>query len=108
MLRVPFMDSRVSPDGQSNLALSTRSRILAAFVSGVLAVALLVASQLRPDARGWGTHEQLGLPPCMLYAVTGIRCPACGMTTSWALVTHGRLAEALATHTIGTVLAGVA
>jgi hypothetical protein len=40
--------------------------------------------------------------------VTGIPCPACGMTTSWALVTHGRPREAFATHATGTLLALVA
>ena len=69
---------------------------------------LLLASQLRPDPRGWGTHEQLGLPPCTLLALTGKRCPACGMTTSWAHFTHGRIAEALDANAAGTLLAGMA
>ncbi len=67
--------------------------------------ALFLAANLRPDPRGLGTHEQLGLPPCTLNAVIGWRCPACGMTTSWALATHGRLAEALRVHASGTLLA---
>ncbi|NBO19844.1 MAG: DUF2752 domain-containing protein, partial [Proteobacteria bacterium] len=38
---------------------------------------------LTPDARGLGTHEQLGLPPCGFYLWYGLPCPSCGMTTSW-------------------------
>jgi uncharacterized membrane protein len=40
--------------------------------------------------------------------LAGWRCPACGMTTSWALATHGNLADALRTHVAGTLLAFVA
>lgn len=39
--------------------------------------------------RSHGTHRQLGLPPCTLKTLTGIGCPACGMTTSFALLAHG-------------------
>lgn len=70
--------------------------------------ALAVASLLSPDPRGRGTHEQLGLPPCTLTVVAGLPCPACGMTTSWSLATHGRLADAARTHASGTLLALVA
>jgi len=70
--------------------------------------ALVVAGMLRPDPRGRGTHEQLGLPPCTLIVLTGIPCPACGMTTSWSLATHGQFLEAARTHVSGTLLALVA
>ena len=33
-----------------------------------------------------GTHQQLGLPPCNFVTLTGYPCPACGMTTSFALL----------------------
>jgi uncharacterized protein DUF2752 len=109
ILRLPFVYKRVTPvTGSKPAELSRRSRFLAAFVGAGLLAALLLASQLRPDPRGWGTHEQLGLPPCTLLALTGTRCPACGMTTSWAHFTHGRLADALRVSATGTLLAGVA
>ena len=66
---------------------------------------LVLAGLLRPDPRGRGTHQQLGLPPCSLLVVAGIPCPACGMTTSWALATKGQFREAFATHVSGTLLA---
>jgi len=70
--------------------------------------ALVVASQLRPEPRGFGTHEQLGLPPCSFATWFGRRCPACGMTTAWAHVAHGQWRAAARTHVSGTFLAIVA
>ena len=97
---------RVAPlPGFKSAELSRRSRFFAAVVGAGLLAALLLASLLRPDPRGRGTHEQLGLPPCTLATLVGLRCPACGMTTSWALATHGRLADAVRTHATGTLLA---
>ena len=105
----PFREFRVtSTAGFNSVALSGRSRFLAATVGGGLLALLVVASQLQPDPRGLGTHQQLGLPPCTFSMLFGQRCPACGMTTSWSLVTHGRLSEALNNHISGTVLAGLA
>lgn len=105
----PFREFRVtSTAGFNSVALSGRSRFLAATVGGGLLALLVVASQLQPDPRGLGTHQQLGLPPCTFSMLFGQRCPACGMTTSWSLVTHGRVSEALNNHISGTVLAGLA
>ena len=56
----------------------------------------------RPLAQG--THRQLGLPPCMLHVVTGLPCPACGMTTSVALLAHGDVAAAWRTNWAGTLI----
>jgi Protein of unknown function (DUF2752) len=61
--------------------------IAAACLAGLLAV----ARKLEPDPRGFGTHIQLGLPPCAFLAVTGRLCPTCGMTTSFAWLTRGRI-----------------
>ena len=72
--------------------------------AGLLAT-LFVASQLRPDPRGWGTHEQLGLPPCAFRAITGVPCPSCGMTTSFAYVVRGQVLVAALTNPGGCLLA---
>jgi len=108
MLRLLSVISVTLSSGNSSAELSRRTRSLAALMGVGLLGALAVASVLSPDPRGRGTHEQLGLPPCTLTVVAGLPCPACGMTTSWSLVTHGRLADAARTHASGTLLALVA
>jgi hypothetical protein len=94
--------------GTKSAELSRRSRFLAALAGAGLLAALLLASQLRPDPRGRGTHEQLGLPPCTFVFLFDRPCPACGMTTAWSLVMHGRFADATRTHASGTLLAAAA
>jgi hypothetical protein len=69
-----------------------------------LAAPLGVAAGLRPDGRGFGTHQQLGLPPCTFWVLFGRRCPSCGMTTSWAHLVRGQIAGALAANVGGTLL----
>jgi hypothetical protein len=55
--------------------------------------------------RRMGTHLQLGLPPCTFRLVTGVPCPSCGMTTSFALLMHGDIANSLRANAVGTLLA---
>ena len=105
----PFRRDRViSVAGSNSAGLSPRSRFLAALVGAGLLALLVLAFQLRPDPRGWGTHEQLGLPRCTFLAWVGKRCPACGMTTAWANFVQGRPIAALQAHVAGTLLAVVA
>ena len=60
------------------------------FILATAPILLLgVTRLLQPDAAGLGTHQQLGLPPCSMRLMVGFRCPACGMTTSWAHFTRG-------------------
>jgi hypothetical protein len=70
----------------------------------VLATLLLAAARLVPDARGHGTHEQLGLGPCSFASLTGWRCPGCGMTTSWSHMARGDFRLAAQAHVGGTGL----
>ena len=69
-------------------------------------VLLLIAARLEPSRSGLGTHHQLGLPPCTIRVVFGIRCPSCGMTTSWAYLMNGDLVSA-ARANLGGLLLGV-
>jgi hypothetical protein len=57
-------------------------------------------------ARRLATHRQLGLPPCSFLRVTGLPCPTCGMTTSFALLVRGDVANSLRANAVGTLLAG--
>ncbi len=72
---------------------------------GVLVVMLAVAARLTPSARGMGTHQQLGLPPCSLVMWAGMRCPSCGMTTSWSHLMRGNVPAAVRANSGGTLLA---
>jgi hypothetical protein len=49
----------------------------------------ILALAADPDSRGYGTHEQLGLPPCRMMDWTGVPCPGCGVTTSVTLAAQG-------------------
>jgi hypothetical protein len=65
---------------------------------------LLTAVRLHADTRGFGTHQQLGLPPCGFAAATGVPCPGCGLTTSFAHMAHGHFAAAFTAHLMGPPL----
>ncbi|HWL09088.1 MAG TPA: DUF2752 domain-containing protein [Planctomicrobium sp.] len=65
----------------------------------------LVAWWLTPDPRGFGTHQQFGLPPCSLELFFGIPCPGCGSTTSFALFVKGDWLRSLQANAAGFGLA---
>jgi hypothetical protein len=50
-------------------------------------------------------HRQLGLPPCGFYVNTGKPCPACGLTTSFALLMHGEVWASMKANFVGTLMA---
>lgn len=65
---------------------------------------LLVAAMLEPDARGHGTHAQLGLPPCGFLLLTGAPCPGCGLTTAFAHAIRGHWMLAVDANPFGLLL----
>lgn len=67
-------------------------------ISGVV---LTIARLLSPSPNGLGTHQQLGLPPCFFHQITGIPCPTCGMTTSFAHTMRLHFYEAFMTQPFG-------
>lgn len=69
-----------------------------------LAGLLSIASLLEPSPQGYGTHRQLGFPNCSLITLFGLRCPGCGMTTSWAHCMRGDIESALQANAGGTML----
>jgi Protein of unknown function (DUF2752) len=78
-------------------------------LSGIGVMTLLaIARSLTPSPLGHGTHQQLGLPPCTSILLWNKPCPACGMTTSWALATRGDLGLAASTNVGGLLLAIIA
>lgn len=79
------------------------------FAVGWVAV-FAVAAWLRPYAADGSplrmeTHRQMGLPPCTFKYYSGLPCPSCGMTTSFALLVHGDVVNSLRANAVGTVLA---
>ena len=70
-------------------------------------IGLLIAFALwiEPDARGYGTHEKLGMPACKMLELTGWPCPGCGVTTSIALASRGRIVASLLNQPFGLVVA---
>jgi len=88
--------------------LNGQTRLLLALLGVGLSMLLGIAAYLRPDQRHFGTHEQLGLPPCSFYFLFGVPCPTCGMTTSWALVMRGEVIDALRVNAGGAMLAALA
>jgi hypothetical protein len=59
------------------------------------------------DGKAWTeeSHTQLRLPPCTFKVVTGVPCPSCGMTTSFAHLVRGDLWDSLRANFAGTFLA---
>ncbi|GAC1315503.1 MAG: DUF2752 domain-containing protein [Isosphaeraceae bacterium] len=85
--------------------LSVGTRVLLATAALGIAMGFLVASRLEPDPKGFGTHEQMGLPPCAFLKVTRLPCPSCGLTTSFAWITRGRFDQAWRANPAGLLLA---
>ena len=95
----------ISISTKSVLPLTVPQRALCCLTGSGLLLLLGVACWLDPDSRGFGTHQQLGLPPCTFSSVFGIRCPSCGMTTSWSHALRGELVLAARSNAGGLLLA---
>lgn len=93
------------PFGHDHLRLNWWLRGLS-LLSGCLVIGLLLlARSLEPAPSGFGTHRQLGLPPCTSVLMWGAKCPSCGMTTAWAHATRGEWRHALEANVGGMLLA---
>jgi len=79
-------------------------RLLALGLGAPSWTVLGIASWLSPDARGFGTHQQLGLGTCSFMRATGWPCPMCGMTTSFTHGAHLQLLDAATAQPFGTLL----
>jgi hypothetical protein len=84
---------------------ATRSeRVFQVGLAAGLAGLVALGAVLTPSPEGVGTHTALGLPACRMILETGHPCPTCGVTTAFALASHGRWWEALVTQPLGFVL----
>jgi hypothetical protein len=94
---------RSSPHNEtlSPLEYSSRDRAQYIALASVSGVVLTIARVLSPSPNGFGTHRQLGLPPCVFHQWTGLPCPTCGMTTSFAHTVRLQFYEAFLTQPFG-------
>jgi hypothetical protein len=96
------VDARVPEEVRAqNRALMTR--LVHACAAGGLLLALFLSFMLHPDPRGLGTHEQVFLPPCNFYSLTGLPCPFCGTTTAFTHMAQGELREAFFAQPLGAI-----
>jgi len=63
------------------------------------------AIQIKPDPRGFGTHQRFGFAPCVIRNQLSIPCPSCGMTTSFSHFVRGQIRQSAEANTAGLVLA---
>jgi len=73
-------------------------------ISIISAITIAISRLLKPAIRGVGTHEQLGLPSCAFLHFTGIPCPGCGLTTSFAHAARLDFYQAFVTQPFGLLL----
>jgi len=92
------------PGRQDETATPPQRRLVAAVVAAACLAVLIVAACLRPRSAGYGTAQQLALPPCSLLVRTGYPCPTCGLTTSVSAMAHGKVGLAFRAHPFGVVL----
>jgi len=62
-----------------------------------------VARWLTPAARGYGTHTELGLPPCNFLRLTHLPCPSCGLTTCFTWAAHFHFWQAFLVNPFGVL-----
>ncbi len=76
-------------------------------VSMLMMVIPAVALRLEPEPKGFGTHQQLGLPECLFRQMFGLPCPHCGMTTSFSHLVRGQVGSAMRANPMGILLAAL-
>src|SRR6516162_9941646 len=106
----PKSASQAIPTGRPARAKWYVRGLLLSMAAGLAAV-FVIAFWLNPytadgSPRTMATHTQLGIPPCNFVVLTGKPCPACGMTTSFALLVRGDVGASLRANWVGTLLAG--
>jgi hypothetical protein len=106
-LSPPNFPPTISDSEPPGFPLGRRGRALLSVLGLGLIAGFCLAATLQPDPRGFGTHRQLGLPPCTLRLIFGVPCPSCGMTTSFAHLMQGQLKDAFRANPTGLLLAPI-
>lgn len=94
-----------SESSSSGKTIGWKVRLLLIGWSLFLIMGFGVAIQMKPDSRGFGTHQQLGFAPCVIRNRFSFPCPSCGMTTSFSHFVRGEIRQSAQANTSGLVLA---
>lgn len=87
------------------LRASGKERLMAAAIALACLSVLVVALILQPSPDGFGTHRQLGMPPCGWVQAFGKPCMTCSMTTAFSHMAHGHVVQSFVTQPMGAFLA---
>lgn len=98
------VETQHATDAPSNSKRSIEHWLVLAAALASAALLVVLGAWVHPDARGFGTHEQLGLPRCLFVEWTGIPCPGCGVTTAVAFAARGNVWQSLRTQPFGVVV----
>jgi hypothetical protein len=105
-------DAQEPLDALPYMSLWVRGALLcvAAFLTVIFGIAIYLNPYYTDEsgrvvARRDSTHTGLGLPKCTFYQQTGIKCPSCGMTSSFALLIRGDVWHSVQANFAGTILA---
>jgi dolichol kinase len=88
--------------------LPVEGRFLAGVVAAMCLGVLITAAVLKPSPEGVGTHREMGLSQCAWMERTGLPCPSCGMTTSFAWFVRGNFLASIYVQPMGAMLAAIA
>jgi len=80
-------------------------RVLSLGVCAFCLWLMITAIRLTPSPTGMGTHTQLGLDECQFALRTGLPCPSCGMTTSFAWFARANFPASVYVQPMGFLLA---
>ncbi len=70
----------------------------------ILAVVLMGSMVLSTDERAVSILGYQLPMTCMFRAITGVRCPACGLTRGFVFMGHGQLVDAFRIHPLAPFL----
>ncbi len=97
--------SSIPTDISREYPLNPWERMFLGLIGCTLVCLFAIAASLTPEQQGYGTHQQLGLPPCSIRKLFGISCPTCGMTTSFAYFVRGNIVGACRVNPAGLLVA---
>ena len=89
------------------IRISLYARVITLAVAAGCIYVIYHAVTLQPAPEGYGTHRAMGFLACNMISATGIPCPTCGMTTSFAWFFRGNLLASAYVQPAGFLLAYV-